>query len=57
MLGYQHYGHILYRLGKHKLGRSFLYVNNLDDIDLDVLAELVRAGLADLNGRWPVEPR
>ncbi len=57
MPGYQDYGHILARLGKHKLGRSCLYVNKLDDIDMEVLADLIRAGLADLSSRWTVEPR
>ena len=56
MPGYQDYGAILSRLGKHKLGKSCLYVNKLADIDLDVLAELIRAGLKDLNALWPVQP-
>ena len=56
MPGYQDYGDILGRLGKHKLGKSCLYVNKLDDIDLDVLAELIRAGLRDLDAIWPVQP-
>lgn len=56
MPGYQDYSEILNRLGKHKLGKSCLYVNRLEDIDMDVLAELVRSGLADLNRIWRVEP-
>lgn len=56
MPGYADYGSILGRLGKHKLGRSCLYVNKLADIDLDVLADLIRAGLRDLNTHWPVQP-
>lgn len=57
MPGYQDYGDILGRLGKHKLGKSCLYVNKLDDIDLDVLAELIRAGLRNLDAIWPVKPK
>ncbi|WP_298560940.1 DUF1801 domain-containing protein [uncultured Aliiroseovarius sp.] len=56
MPGYTDFGDILARLGKHKMGKSCLYVNKLADIDLDVLAELIRAGLADLNQKWPVQP-
>ncbi|WP_409201384.1 DUF1801 domain-containing protein [Leisingera sp. M658] len=56
MPGYQDYGAILARLGKHKLGRSCLYVSKLADIDLEVLAELIRTGLKDLNAIWPVQP-
>ncbi|WP_066288681.1 DUF1801 domain-containing protein [Arthrobacter sp. B6] len=31
-------------LGKHKTSAACLYVNKLDDVDRDVLAELIRAG-------------
>jgi hypothetical protein len=54
--GYADFGAILSRLGKHKIGKSCLYVNKLADIDLDVLEELIRAGLDDLGTRWPVLP-
>lgn len=37
---------LLARLGKHKTGASCLYVNKLDDIDLDVLRELIAASWA-----------
>ncbi|KIC15578.1 DUF1801 domain-containing protein [Leisingera sp. ANG-Vp] len=56
MPGYQDYGAILSRLGKHKLGKSCLYVNKLADIDLAVLAELIQTGLKDLDALWPVRP-
>lgn len=56
MPGYTDFSRILARLGKHKLGKSCLYLNKLSDVDMDVLAELVRAGLADLATRWPVHP-
>lgn len=55
MPGYQDYAEIMGRLGKHKLGKSCLYVNKLADIDLDVLRELIRTGVADLNKIWPVQ--
>lgn len=35
----------LKRLGKHKLGKSCLYINKLADVDMDVLAEIVEEGL------------
>ena len=56
MPGYANFGHILDRLGKHKMGKACLYINKLDDVDLDVLRELIGAGLGDLGKRWPVEP-
>ncbi|KCV81910.1 hypothetical protein ATO10_08693 [Actibacterium atlanticum] len=56
MPGYANFDGILGRLGKHKTGKSCLYFNKLADIDQEVLAELIRAGLKDLDQRWPVTP-
>jgi hypothetical protein len=56
MPGYADLGTILERLGTHSKGRSCLYVTRLANIDLDVLGELIRAGLDDLATRWPVRP-
>jgi hypothetical protein len=35
---------LLPELGKHRTSAACLYVNKLDDVDRDVLAELIRAG-------------
>ncbi len=56
MPGYADFGDILAGLGKHRLGKSCLYVNKLADIDTEVLRRLIRAGLDDLAARWPVAP-
>lgn len=55
MPGYADFGALLDRLGKHKLGKSCLYINKLADIDEEMLKELVRAGLDDLAQKYPVE--
>jgi len=54
--GYADFDALLERLGKHKLGKACLYINRLSDIDLEILEQLIRAGLADLGTRWPVHP-
>lgn len=54
MPGYQDYSAILARLGKHKLGKSCLYINKLADVGEEVLRELIQTGLADLGALWPV---
>jgi len=54
MPGYADFDDILARLGKHTKGKSCLYLNKLEDADMDVLADLVQAGLKDLAGHWPV---
>jgi hypothetical protein len=56
MPGYANFSEILSRLGKHKMGKSCLYINKLADIDTEVLKELIRAGLDDLDKKWPVSP-
>lgn len=45
MPGYQDLGDKLDRLGKHKLGKSCLYINKLSNVDMDVLEEIVRFGI------------
>lgn len=46
MPGYRDFSAELARLGKHKTGKSCLYINRLSDIDMSVLEEIVRDGLA-----------
>ena len=53
MSGVERYEELLRRLGTHRTGKSCLYVNRLEDIDLDVLEELVVASLEDMDRRYP----
>jgi hypothetical protein len=48
MPGYKEYGDLLANLGKHKLGKSCLYLKSLDDIDVSVLEKLIKTSLKDL---------
>ena len=41
MSGFEEYDDLLDKLGKHGTGKSCLYINKLEDIDMDVLRELV----------------
>ena len=54
MPGYGEMGDLLDRLGKHKLGKSCLYVTRLANVDMGVLEEIIRRGLDDLKGRYEV---
>ena len=56
LMGYEKYGPTMSRLGKHRTGKACLYVRHLQDIDMGVLDELIRIGLADLAKHWPVKP-
>ena len=53
MPGFEAYGDLLSRLGKHKTGKSCLYVNKLADVDVDVLEALVRATAEEMKRRYP----
>ncbi len=40
-------------LGKHSLGKSCLYINRLDQVDLSVLEQLIRNNWDLMNERYP----
>ncbi len=46
MPGYRDMSGKLARLGKHKVGKSCLYINKLEDIDMMILEDIVRDGIA-----------
>jgi hypothetical protein len=46
-------------LGKYKTGKGCLYINKLDDVDLDTLEKLIKAGVANMKKMaktkgWPL---
>jgi hypothetical protein len=44
---------LLARLGKHKMGKSCLYLKRLADVDVTVLEALISGSVADLQRRYP----
>lgn len=51
MPGFSNFAELLAKLGKHKTGKSCLYLNKLDDVDLDVLTEIVRESVVVMRSR------
>jgi hypothetical protein len=51
MSGFKKYDDILTRLGKYKTGKSCLYINKLEDIDMSALEELISASVTYLSNR------
>ncbi len=49
MSGFSRYDELLAKLGKHKTGKSCLYINKLEDINLDVLAEMIETSVENVN--------
>ena len=51
MPGFSRYDELMGRLGKHKTGKSCLYLKRLSDVDVKVLDELVTASVKHLQGK------
>jgi len=52
MPGFSSYEKMLKSLGKHKVGKSCLYINKLADIDLTVLRKLVKISVKDMQKKY-----
>ncbi len=52
MPGYDDVEDQLADLGKHKLGKSCLYINKLADVDLEVLERIVGDGVATMRSNY-----
>ena len=48
MPGIERYPALLNKLGKHKTGKSCLYVKKLEDVDLTTLKQLIRKSVAEI---------
>jgi len=53
MPGFEAYEELLGKLGKHKIGKSCLYINKLADVDLTVLKELVAQSVSHMQKSNP----
>lgn len=52
MAGFEQYEALMDRLGKHKTGKSCLYVKRLDDVDRGVLRLLIEASVRAMRERY-----
>lgn len=55
MPGFSNYDDLMAKLGKHKTGRSCLYINKLDDVDFKVLETLIRKSIAYMKKKYDVK--
>ena len=53
MAGFEQYGELVEKLGKHKRGKGCLYVNHLRDVDSATLKELVQRSVAYVRETYP----
>jgi hypothetical protein len=54
MPGFKEFGPLMKKLGKHKTGKSCLYINKLADIDTKVLEQLVSKSAAHMKKKYAV---
>jgi len=53
MPGFSKYGALLKKLGKHKVGKSCLYLKSLENVDQDVLSKLIQRSVDDMKKKYP----
>lgn len=53
MNGFSQQEDLLKQLGKHKLGKSCLYIKKLSDIDIDILAQIIQKDWDYMNKKYP----
>ena len=49
MSGFSRYNELLAKLGKHKTGKSCLYINKLEDVNLQILEEMIENSVENVN--------
>ena len=52
MPGFSEYGDLLSKLGKHRTGKSCLYLGRLDSIDLKVLRRLIKRSVSFMRRKY-----
>ena len=52
MSGFPDLQNLLKKLGKHKMSKSCLYINKLDDVDKTILLEIVKKSFQEMNRNY-----
>ena len=53
--GFDDFDDLRGRLGKHKVGKACLYINKLEDVDMNVLKEMIRESVKMMREKYPEE--
>ncbi len=51
--GFTGFTGLLRKLGKHKVGRSCLYINKLEDVNVDVLTQIIQKSVKIMDKKYP----
>lgn len=52
MAGFDRYPDLMTKLGKHKTGKSCLYIKKLEDVDIEILTQLITASYTHHNTKY-----
>lgn len=52
MSGFYKYDELMGKLGKHKTGKSCLYISKLEDVDQSILKKLIKASVAHMKKKY-----
>ncbi|MBE9068788.1 DUF1801 domain-containing protein [Leptolyngbya cf. ectocarpi LEGE 11479] len=52
MPGFENYSALLEQLGKHRLGKSCLYIKKLSDVDITLLETLITQSITEMEARY-----
>jgi len=55
MPGFNNFEILLTKLGKHKLGKSCLYINKLSDINIEILEKIADLSIELMKQKYPCE--
>lgn len=53
MAGFERHDELMRRLGKHKTGKSCLYIKRLADVDTSVLEDLINSSVTHMKRNYP----
>ena len=53
MPGFSQYDSLMQKLGKHKVGKSCLYMKKLEDIDIRILTRLIDESVQEMRRKYP----
>lgn len=52
MSGFKEFDSLMAKLGKHKTGKSCLYINQLEDIDLEILESIISRSVKYMRSKY-----
>ena len=55
MPGFSRYKDLMKKIGKHRTGKSCLYIKDLDEINMPTLKKLIKSSIVDMKKMYPTD--